>query len=223
MSYTIIYEDNHLLVVDKPSGMLVQTDKNNDISLEIILKQYLKEQYDKPGEAFLGVVHRLDRPVSGLVIFAKTSKALVRMNEVFKTRAIEKTYRAITANPPPQQSGKLIHFLTRNEAKNTSKAHAVEIKNSQRAELDYTLIQRSEKYCLLEIQLHTGRHHQIRSQLAAIGCPITGDLKYGYPRSSSDGSIFLHSFSSRFIHPVRKEEIFLKAPMPELWKKYGFV
>ena len=222
MSYSIVFEDNHLLVVNKAAGVLVQTDKEGETSLEILLKAYLKEKYNKPGEVFLGVVHRLDRRVSGLVIFAKTSKSLVRMNEMFKSREIEKTYRAVVAQAPPQVSGKLVHYLTRNESNNTSKAHPTEVRHSQRAELDYTLIEKSDKYNLLEINLLTGRHHQIRTQLAAIRCPIVGDLKYGFARSSPDGSIFLHAFRCRFVHPVKKEEINLHAPMPELWKKYGF-
>jgi 23S rRNA pseudouridine1911/1915/1917 synthase len=219
--FSIVYEDNHLIVVNKASGVLVQTDKSNDVALEDLLKLYIKQKYNKPGDVFLGVVHRLDRPVSGLVIFAKTSKALVRMNELFKQRDIEKVYWAVVANTPPQESETLVHWLTRNEKANTSKAHKSEIKNSQRAELRYQLIQSSERYKLLEINLMTGRHHQIRAQLQAINCPIVGDLKYGYPRSSPDGSIFLHSCRTTFMHPVKKEEITLEAPMPELWKKYG--
>lgn len=219
--FTILYEDNHLLVVNKASGVLVQTDPSGDVSLEELLKQYLKEKYQKPGEVFLGVVHRLDRPVSGLVIFARTSKALVRMNELFKQRDIQKVYRAVVANNPPPQAGTLVHWLTRHEKNNVSKAHKAEVRNSQRAELSYELIQSSEKYKLLEIHLMTGRHHQIRAQLQAINCPIVGDLKYGYPRSSPDGSIFLHSYRTTFVHPVQKEALTLEAPMPELWRKYG--
>ncbi len=220
--FTIVYEDNHLIVVNKASGVLVQTDKSNDVALEDLLKLYIQQKYDKPGDAFLGVVHRLDRPVSGLVIFARTSKALTRMNELFKQRQIEKVYWAVVANTPPEPEGKLVHWITRQEKNNISKAHKTEIKNSLRAELSYQLIQNSEKYKLLEIQLMTGRHHQIRAQLQAINSPIVGDLKYGYPRSSPDGSIFLHSRRTTFIHPVKKEEITLEAPMPELWRKYGF-
>jgi 23S rRNA pseudouridine1911/1915/1917 synthase len=221
MSYTLIYEDNHLLVVNKMPGILVQPDKAGDISLEVILKDYLREKYGKPGEVFLGVTHRLDRPVSGLVIFAKTSKALVRMNEIFRERQIEKTYWAVTAQKPEPESGKLIHWLTRNESKNMSKAHATEVKNSLKAELEYKLLQQSDRYNLLEIKLLTGRHHQIRTQISAIGCPIVGDLKYGFARSSPDGSIFLHSRQAKFIHPVRQAEMVLEAPEPVLWQKFG--
>ncbi len=220
--FTVIYEDNHLIVINKVSGVLVQTDKNGDTSLEQLLKKYIQTKYEKPGEAFLGVAHRLDRPVSGLVIFARTSKALVRMNEIFKNREIEKIYWAVVANEPPQAAGTLVHWLTRHEKNNISKAHVSEVKNSLRAELSYRVIERSEKYKLLEIKLLTGRHHQIRVQLASMGCPIVGDLKYGYPRSSPDGSIFLHSRKAVFIHPVRKETLQLEAPVPVLWKRYGF-
>jgi len=219
--FRVIFEDNHLIVVNKASGVLVQPDKNGGLALEQLLKAYIKERDEKPGEVFLGVVHRLDRPVSGLVIFAKTSKALVRMNELFKQRDIEKIYWAVVASLPPQTDETLIHWLTRHEKNNISKAHQTQVKNSLRAELHYQLIGSSDRYKLLEIRLMTGRHHQIRAQLAAIGCPIVGDLKYGYARSSPDGSIFLHSRRSTFVHPVRKEEITLEAPMPELWKKYG--
>lgn len=220
--FSVVYEDNHLIVVNKASGVLVQADKSGDAALEELLKQYIKDKYGKPGEVFLGVAHRLDRRVSGLVVFARTSKALVRLNELFKQRDIEKVYRAVTANQPPHESDTLVHWLTRNEKNNTAKAHPAEVKNSLRAELTYEMIQRSEKYKLLEINLLTGRHHQIRAQLQAIQCPIVGDLKYGYPRSSPDGSIFLHSYRTTFVHPVQKEEIVLQAPMPELWAKFGF-
>ncbi|MDJ1500883.1 RluA family pseudouridine synthase [Xanthocytophaga agilis] len=219
--FTVIYEDNHLIVVNKASGVLVQPDKNGDPALEQLIKQYIKEKYTKSGEVFLGVVHRLDRPVSGLVIFAKTSKALVRMNELFKQRDIEKVYWAVVGTMPAEPEGKLVHWITRSEKSNLSKAHKTEVKGSLRAELQYKLIQRSDRYSLLEVHLMTGRHHQIRAQLSAIGCPIVGDLKYGFARSSPDGSIFLHSRYTKFIHPVQKEEIILEAPMPELWHKYG--
>jgi 23S rRNA pseudouridine1911/1915/1917 synthase len=221
-SFSVIYEDNHLLVVNKASGVLVQPDPSGGAALEQMLKQYLAEKYQKPGEVFLGVVHRLDRPVSGLVVFARTSKALARMNELFKQRDVQKVYRAVVAGEPPDEAATLVHWITRHPQQNQSKAHRKEVPGSQRAELQYRVVQRSEKYKLLEINLMTGRHHQIRAQLQAIGCPIVGDLKYGYPRSSPDGSIFLHASRITFVHPVKKEEITLEAPMPGLWAKYGF-
>ena len=220
--FSVIYEDNHLLVVNKASGVLVQPDPSGEPALEQLLKQYLADKYGKPGEVFLGVVHRLDRPVSGLVVFARTSKALARMNELFKQRDVQKVYRAVVAGEPPDEAATLVHWITRYPQQNQSKAHRKEVPGSQRAELHYRVVQRSEKYKLLEINLMTGRHHQIRAQLQAVGCPIVGDLKYGYPRSSPDGSIFLHAGRITFVHPVKKEEITIEASMPTLWEKYGF-
>lgn len=210
----VLYEDNHIIIINKRSGEIVQGDKTGDKPLSDVLKDYIKNKYNKPGEVFLGVVHRIDRPVSGAVIFARTSKALSRLNELIKNREIKKTYLAIVKNKPPEEKGHLIHFLHRNEEKNKSYASLLEKKGYQRAELLYEVIAASDNYYLLQIELLTGRHHQIRCQLAAIGCSIKGDLKYGFPRSNSDGSICLHSYQVEFIHPVKKEKILVKAPLP---------
>ena len=218
---TVVYEDNHLIIVNKNSSEIVQGDKTGDIPLSDLVKQYLKEKYHKPGNVFLGVVHRLDRPVSGLVVFAKTGKALTRLNEMFRNSEVRKTYWAIVKNCPPAEEGELTHYLVRNEKQNKSYAYDHEVKNSKRAVLHYRLLSRSDNYYLLEVDLKTGRHHQIRCQLAAIGCPIKGDLKYGFPRSNPDGSISLLARSVRFIHPVSKEEIQATAPVPSadrLWQ-----
>lgn len=219
---TVVYEDNHIIVVNKTASEIVQADKTGDTPLSETVKQYLKEKYRKPGNVFLGVTHRLDRPVSGLVIFAKTSKALTRLNEMFRTGGVKKTYWAIVKNPPKEPEGELTHFLVRNEKQNKSYAYDKEVPNSKKAVLDYRLIGRSENYYLLEVDLKTGRHHQIRCQLAKMGCPIKGDLKYGSPRSNPDGSICLHARRVRFVHPVSKEQIVLEAPLPEgnLWKGF---
>ncbi|WP_148363900.1 RluA family pseudouridine synthase [Bacteroides sp.] len=220
---TVVYEDNHIIVVNKTASEIVQADKTGDTPLSETVKQYLKEKYQKLGNVFLGVTHRLDRPVSGLVIFAKTSKALTRLNEMFRTSEVKKTYWAVVKNEPEEPEGELIHFLVRNEKQNKSYAYDKEVPNSKKAILHYRLIGRSENYYLLEVDLKTGRHHQIRCQLAKMGCPIKGDLKYGSPRSNPDGSICLHARRVRFIHPVSKELIELEAPLPEgnLWK--GFI
>ena len=219
---TVVYEDNHIIVVNKTASEIVQADKTGDTPLSETVKQYLKEKYQKPGNVFLGVTHRLDRPVSGLVIFAKTSKALTRLNEMFRAGEVKKTYWAVVKNAPKESEGELVHFLVRNEKQNKSYAYDKEVPNSKKAVLDYRLIGRSENYYLLEVDLKTGRHHQIRCQLAKMGCPIKGDLKYGSPRSNPDGSICLHARRVRFVHPVSKELIELKAPLPEgnLWKGY---
>ena len=219
---TVVYEDNHIIVVNKTSSEIVQADKTGDTPLSETVKQYLKEKYQKPGNVFLGVTHRLDRPVSGLVIFAKTSKALTRLNEMFRAGEVKKTYWAVVKNAPKESEGELVHFLVRNEKQNKSYAYDKEVPNSKKAVLDYRLIGRSENYYLLEVDLKTGRHHQIRCQLAKMGCPIKGDLKYGSPRSNPDGSICLHARRVRFVHPVSKELIELKAPLPEgnLWKGF---
>ena len=220
---TVLYEDNHIIVVNKRSGEIVQGDKTGDTPLSNILKDYLKEKHNKPGNVFLGVVHRLDRPVTGVVLFAKTSKALPRLNKLFaEHEKVRKTYWAIVANKPPQESGILTHWLTRNEKTNTAKAYNREVPNSKKAVLDYRLIGASERYFLLEIQLHTGRHHQIRCQLSKIGCPIKGDLKYGAPRSNPDGSICLHARKLEFEHPVSHETISITAPVPQdaLWRAF---
>ena len=219
---TVVYEDNHIIVVNKTASEIVQADKTGDTPLSETVKQYLKEKYQKPGNVFIGVTHRLDRPVSGLVIFAKTSKALTRLNEMFRTSEVKKTYWAVVKNAPEETEGELVHFLVRNEKQNKSYAYDKEVPKSKKAVLDYHLIGRSENYYLLEVDLKTGRHHQIRCQLAKMGCPIKGDLKYGSPRSNPDGSICLHARRVRFTHPVSKELIELEAPLPEgnLWKGF---
>lgn len=217
----ILYEDNHLIIINKRAGDIVQGDKTGDSPLSEIIKSYLKEKYNKPGEVFLGVVHRLDRPTTGVVIFAKTSKALSRLNASFSGKNdIKKTYWAITENSPSPTSGTLTHWLTRNTEKNKSVAHKKEVQNSKKAILNYEVIKKLNNYYLIEIQLVTGRHHQIRTQLSAENCPIKGDLKYGAKRSNPDGSICLHARKIRFTHPVKKEIIELTAEVPEenLWK-----
>lgn len=216
---TVLYEDNHIIIVNKTSSEIVQGDKTGDKPLSEIVKEYLKEKYNKPGNVFCGVTHRLDRPTSGIVVFAKTSKALSRLNEMFKTKDIQKTYWAIVKNPPKLVSGTLKHYLVRNEKQNKSFAYDTEKANSKLAILHYKLIARSDNYSLLEIDLETGRHHQIRCQLAKIGSTIKGDLKYGSDRSNPDGGISLHARRIRFIHPVSKIEIDITAPTPQdnLW------
>lgn len=216
----VIYEDNHLIAVNKSCGEIVQGDKTGDQPLSESLKIWLKEKYNKPGNVFVGVTHRLDRPVSGIVLFAKTSKALARLNDMFRTGAIKKTYWAIVKRYPSKPEGELTHWLVRNEKQNKSYAYDTEQPNSKKAILHYKLIARSENYFLLEIDLKTGRHHQIRCQLAKMGCPIKGDLKYGFERSNKDGGISLHARSAAFTHPVSKQEITIVAPVPNdpLWK-----
>ena len=219
---TVVYEDNHIVVVNKTSSEIVQGDKTGDTPLSEMVKQYLKEKYNKPGNVFIGVTHRLDRPVSGLVVFAKTSKALPRLNEMFRNGEVKKTYWAIVKECPKETEGELVHYLVRNEKQNKSYAYDKEVKNSKKAVLHYKLIGHSQNYYLLEVDLKTGRHHQIRCQLAKMGCPIKGDLKYGSPRSNPDGSICLHARTVQFVHPVSKEEIRLTAPVPEgnLWNGF---
>lgn len=216
----VIYEDNHIIIVNKSSGEIVQGDKTGDTPLVEIVRAYIKEKYNKPGNVFCGLTHRLDRPVSGVVIFAKTSKALERINNMLKNHEIKKTYWAIVKNPPKNNEGTLVNYLVRNEKQNKSYAYNTEKTNSKRAELNYKVIGKSDNYTLLEVNLITGRHHQIRCQLAAMGCPIKGDLKYGFDRSNRDGSISLHARSVEFTHPVSKELIHVEAPTPEdtLWK-----
>lgn len=219
---TVVYEDNHIIVVNKTSSEIVQGDKTGDTPLSEMVKQYLKDKYHKPGNVFIGVTHRLDRPVSGLVVFAKTSKALPRLNEMFRNGEVKKTYWAIVKECPKETEGELVHYLVRNEKQNKSYAYDKEVKNSKKAVLHYKLIGHSQNYYLLEVDLKTGRHHQIRCQLAKMGCPIKGDLKYGSPRSNPDGSICLHARTVQFVHPVSKEEIRLTAPVPEgnLWNGF---
>ena len=215
----VVYDDNHLIIVAKRSGEIVQGDKTGDTPLSEIVKQYIKETYAKPGAVFLGVVHRLDRPVAGLVVFARTSKALERLNRMFAEGKVRKTYWAITKNRPSEESATLTHWLRRNEKQNKSYASESEKPGSKKAMLKYTVIGASTNYTLLEVQLMTGRHHQIRCQLAAIGCPIKGDLKYGAQRSNPDGSISLLARSIEFEHPVSHEVIRAVAPLPneKLW------
>jgi 23S rRNA pseudouridine1911/1915/1917 synthase len=210
----ILHEDNHIIVINKRVGDIVQGDKTGDKPLSEIVKEYIKENYNKPGDVFLGVVHRLDRPTSGIVVFARTSKALTRLNEMFSNRETQKTYWAIVKNRPENAEATLVHYLKRNEKNNTSKAHTKEIPESKIARLEYKIIKMLDNYFALEINLHTGRHHQIRAQLAAINCPIKGDLKYGFDRSNSDGGIHLHARKLVFIHPVSKENIEIVAPTP---------
>ncbi len=219
---TVLYEDNHIIIVNKTVSEIVQGDKTGDKPLSEIVKEWLKEKYNKPGNVFCGVTHRLDRPVSGIVVFAKTSKALPRLNKMFQDKEIKKTYWAIVKNAPKDSEGTLTNFLVRNEKQNKSYAYDTEKPDSKKAILHYKLIGQSDKYNLLEIDLETGRHHQIRCQLAKMGCIIKGDLKYGADRSNPDGGISLHARKVSFIHPVSKELIEVTAPVPDdnLWKAF---
>lgn len=220
---TVLYEDNHIIVVNKNSGEIVQGDKTGDVPLSDIVKNWIKDKYNKPGNVFLGVVHRLDRPVQGVVVFAKTSKALSRLNDMFRTADVHKTYWAITKNRPEEPEGTLTHWLVRNEKQNKSYAYDTEKPNAKKAVLHYKLLAESDNYNLMEINLMTGRHHQIRCQMAHIGCPIKGDLKYGAKRSNIDGSISLLARKIEFVHPVSKEQITVVAPLPDdtLWRSFG--
>ena len=216
---SILYEDNHIIAINKLPSEIVQGDKTGDEPLSEKVKEYLRKTYNKPGEAYLGVAHRIDRPVSGVVIFAKTSKALSRLNEMFRDKQIKKTYWAVVKNKPNPESAHLVHYLIKNEQKNMSRAYEKEVNNALKAELDYKIIFSSDNYHLLEINPLTGRHHQIRVQLSAIGCPIKGDFKYGFKRGNEDASIHLHSRRSEFIHPVSKEPVTIVADPPNevLW------
>ena len=218
----ILYEDNHIIAVYKRSSDLSQGDKTGDISLDTEVKKYIAEKYKKSGEVFLGVVHRLDRPVSGVILFGRTSKALERLNEMFRTRQVKKIYFAIVKERPPEDEATITHFLKKNEKQNKSYIFDYEVKGSKEASLTYRMKGRSEKYYLLEVELHSGRHHQIRAQLAKIGCPVKGDLKYGYPRSNEDGSISLFARKLEFIHPVKKEPVAITAHFPEgdIWSVF---
>jgi 23S rRNA pseudouridine1911/1915/1917 synthase len=210
--------------VNKTTSEIVQGDKTGDEPLSETIKKYIKVKYNKPGEVFLGVTHRLDRPVSGVVLFARTSKALIRLNEMFKNHEIQKKYWAIVKNQPPQDEGRLEHYLLRNEKQNKSFAYDKPVPESKKASLTYKLLSRSDNYYLLEINLETGRHHQIRCQLAKMGCPIKGDLKYGFARSNANGGISLHARNVSFVHPVTKEQIYIEAPLPEddvLWQAFN--
>lgn len=211
----VIYEDNHLIVVNKCPGDIVQGDKTGDMPLSDVVKTHLKIKYNKPGNVYLGVVHRLDRPTSGIVVFSKTSKALPRLNKLFSEGRTKKTYWAVVSDNPPIEQGTLEHWLVRNPKQNKSYAHSKEVPNSKKAILDYRLLKKLDNYYLLEIDLKTGRHHQIRAQLSAIGCTIKGDLKYGAQRSNKNGSIHLHARKLMLEHPVRKEVISFLAPLPD--------
>ena len=211
----ILYEDNHLIILNKRPGDIVQGDKTGDEPLSEIVARFIADRDSKPGKAFIGVSHRLDRPVSGIVLFAKTSKALERMNELFRNGEVEKIYWAVSANIPDPAEGELTHYLVRNEKQNRSKAYSRPVPGSKEARLRYRLLASGDRYHLIEVELLTGRHHQIRSQLSAIGSQIKGDLKYGAPRSNRDGGISLHARSIKFIHPVKKEEVFVVAPIPD--------
>lgn len=218
----ILFEDNHLIAINKRAGDIVQVDETGDEPLDEQVKKYIAKKYDKPNGAFLGVVHRLDRPVSGVILFAKTSKALERMNAVFKNREVKKTYWAVVRNKPSQLSGTLVHWLVKNPNKNVVTPYNKEVAGSQRAELSYRLIGELNGYYLIEVNPLTGRSHQIRVQLSTIGCPIVGDNKYGYPRGSRKGSICLHARRLQFVHPVKKEEIHIFATLPKdgFWEKF---
>lgn len=211
----IVYEDNHLLVINKKPSQIVQGDKTGDIPLTELLKSYLREKYNKPGNIYVGLVHRLDRPTSGLVVFAKTDKAGSRLSKLFQERDLKKTYWAVVQNPPPEEHGLLFHYLKKNEQKNRSFVVSPETSGAKKAELSYTYLGRSDRYHLLEIELLTGRHHQIRCQLAHIGSPIKGDVKYGFDRANPDLSIHLHARYINLIHPVKKESLQLIADPPK--------
>ena len=218
----ILYEDNHLIAINKPSGVPVQPDESGDKSLLEFIKEYIKEEYNKPGEVYLGLIHRLDRPVSGVVVMAKTSKALTRMNELFRKRELEKTYWALTKNKPQNDSDTLVHYLIKDGSKNTSKAYNKEKKGTKKAVLDYQFKGRLGEKFLLEVSLHSGRHHQIRVQLAKVGLNIIGDWRYGYKRPNKDRSICLHSRKLSFVHPVKKENIEIIADLPKtsFWQDF---
>ena len=218
----ILFEDNHLIAINKSISDIVQVDKTGDESMEQKVKQYVKAKYNKPGEVYIGVAHRIDRPVSGVVLFARTSKALARLNQMFQDKTVKKIYWAIVKERPLQESGTLIHYIVRDSKKNKSFAHDKEVPDSKKAILHYKILDKSDNYYLLEIQLETGRHHQIRCQLSKMGCPIRGDLKYGYNRSLDDGGINLHSRYIEFLHPVTQELIKITAPAPSdnLWKYF---
>ena len=220
--FGVIYEDNHLLIVNKASGILVQGDITGDIPLVELCKEYIGKKYRKPGAVFLGVVHRIDRPVSGIVVLARTSKALERMNELFRENRTKKTYWAITDKKPPLETGKLIHWLTKDEKKNKVTAYPRETVGALKSELRYRILAMAERQCLLEVQPVTGRPHQIRVQLASMGCVIKGDLKYGAPQALEDGSIALHARKLEFTHPVRKEPMVLEAHLPDtrVWQAF---
>jgi len=220
----ILYEDNHLIAVNKRSSDLSQGDRSGDTSLDAGVKRYIAGKYNKPGDVFLGVVHRLDRPVCGVILYARTSKALARMNEMFRSATVSKTYLALVKERPPDVKATITHFLKKNEKQNKTYVYDNEVNGSKKASLTYQIAGRSERYYLLEIELHSGRHHQIRAQLARIGCPVKGDLKYGFGRSNEDGSISLMARRLEFIHPVKNEKVIITAPFPEndIWKAFNY-
>ena len=217
----VLYEDNHLIAVKKEPGSIVQSDKTGDETLAEQVKAYIKRKYKKPGDVFLGIIHRLDRPVGGVIVFARTSKALTRMNELFREKKISKTYWAIVEEKPPIEDGQLVNWLKKNQDKNRSRAYDIEVKDSKKAELTYRLMGRSKHYYYIEVHPKTGRHHQIRVQLAHLGCKIKGDVKYGAKRTNKDGSIHLFARSLSFIHPVKKEKLIIRSnpPMDPLWNE----
>ncbi len=221
MALVVLYEDNHLIAVKKNTGDIVQSDQTGDKTLAEEVKSYIKRKYKKPGEVFLGIIHRLDRPVGGVVVFARTSKALSRMNALFREKKMAKTYWAIVEEKPPFENGELVNWLKKNQEKNRSRAYDSEVKESKKAELTYRLLGRSRHYYYLEIQPKTGRHHQIRIQLAHLGCKIKGDVKYGAKRTNKDGSIHLFARSLAFTHPIKKEKIIIRAnpPIDPLWNE----
>jgi len=219
----ILYEDNHIIAVNKSHHDLVQKDVTGDLSLDVKIKQYLKKKYSKPGEVFLGVAHRLDRPVTGVVLFARTSKALARLTKMFRDGEMKKTYWAIVKNAPPRESDRLVHYMIRNTKQNKSYCNDHPKPDAKESALSYQIIGKSDRYYLLEIELETGRHHQIRAQLAHIGCPVKGDLKYGFPRSNPDGGISLHAREISFVHPVTNRNITISADLPDndvLWAAF---
>jgi len=216
----VLHEDNHIIIVNKRAGDIVQGDKTGDKPLSDVVKDYIKDKYNKPGNVYLGVVHRLDRPTTGIIMFSKTSKALPRLNKVFAEKKAKKTYWALIKNKPPKTNDTLLHWLKKNPKNNKSTAYAKDVEGSKKAILHYKIIKKLDNFFLLELDLETGRHHQIRVQLSSIGCPIKGDLKYGFDRSNKDASISLHARTLQFIHPVKKEIIKITAPLPNdaLWR-----
>jgi 23S rRNA pseudouridine1911/1915/1917 synthase len=218
----VLFEDNHLLAINKEAGLLVQGDVTSDVPLVEIGKEYIKKKYGKPGAVFLGVVHRLDRPVSGVVVFARTSKALERMNALFRDRETKKTYWALVKHKPPKEQGNLVHWLVKDDKKNKTTAYKKEMSEGSRSELNYKVISQRNGLYLIEVEPITGRPHQIRVQLASMGCPIAGDLKYGFDAANSDASICLHARRLEFIHPVKQEKIIIEAALPanQLWKSF---
>ena len=222
MNITVLYEDNHLIAVKKQSGDIIQSDQSGDITLADKVKEYIKRKYNKPGDVFLGIIHRIDRPVSGVVVFARTSKALTRMNELFREKKIQKVYWAVVEEKPPLENGEIVNWLKKNQEKNRSRAYDSEVKESKKAELKYQLMGRSRNYYYLKINPLTGRHHQIRVQLSNIDCRIKGDVKYGAKRTNKDGSIHLLARSISFVHPVKKQEIesVCNPPVDPLWNEF---